>query len=78
MPLPTGSLLRRGLRRGLLGGHRGWQAVLLLVALARLARRVGRPGPGPVVHRQRLQEGEGIEVRHLLSGTVNGREPTGR
>ena len=67
----TGSLLRRGL----LGGHRGWQTVLLLVALA---RRVVRPGPGPVVHRQRLQEGEGIEVRHLPSGTANGREPTGR
>ena len=74
----TGSLLRRGLRRGLLGGHRGWQAVLLLVALARLARRVVRPGPGPVVHRQRLRAGEGIEIRHLPASASHGSEPSGQ
>ena len=78
MPRGAGSLLGRGLRRGLLGGQRGWQAILLLVALARLVRRVIRPGPGPVVHRQRLEVGEGIAVRHLSSGMSNGSDRVGR
>jgi hypothetical protein len=74
----AGSLLRRGLRRGLLGGHRGWQAILVVVTLGRLVRRVVRPGSGPVVHRQRLRVGEGIEIRHLPTVATNGSDPSGR
>ncbi len=61
----AGEMLRRGLRRGLLGGHRGWQAVLVLAAFWRLGRRLLRPGPGPVVHSQRLTVGQGLLIRHL-------------
>ena len=55
------TLLGRGVRRGLFGGHRGWQGVLLVVLASRLLRR-------PVVHRTRLEVGEALEVRHLGSG----------
>ncbi|MBC8364493.1 MAG: hypothetical protein H8E59_05795 [Actinobacteria bacterium] len=72
------SLLGRGLRLGLLGGQRRWQMVLGLVALARLVRRVVRPGSGPVVHRQRVHVGEGIEIRHLPASAFDGSGPSGR
>mgnify|MGYP001345366901 CR=1 FL=1 len=55
------TLLGRGVRRGLFGGHRGWQGVLLVVLASRLLRR-------PVVHRTRLEVGEALELRHLGSG----------
>ncbi len=74
----VGTLLGRGLRRGLLGGQRRWQVVLGLVALTRLVRRVARPGPGPVVHRRRLHVGEGIEIRHLPPAASDGSGPPGR
>ena len=60
------TLLGRGVRRGLFGGHRGWQGVLLVVLGARLLRLLG--GRRPVVHRTRLEVGEALEVRHLGSG----------
>ena len=60
------TLLGRGVRRGLFGGHRGWQGVLLVVLGARLLRLLG--GRRPVVHRTRLEVGEALELRHLGSG----------
>ena len=78
MARSRGNLVRRALRGGLIGGHRGWQAVLLVVALARVVQRVARPGPGPVVHRQRLRAGEGIEIRHLPASAFHGSEPSGQ
>ena len=60
------TLLGRGVRRGLFGGHRGWQGVLLVVLAARLLRLLG--GRRPVVHRTRLEVGEALELRHLGSG----------
>ena len=60
------TLLGRGVRRGMLGGHRGWQGVLLVVLGARLLRLLG--GRRPVVHRTRLEVGEALEVRHMGSG----------
>ena len=60
------TLLGRGIRRGMFGGHRGWQGVLLVVLGARLLRLLG--GRRPVVHRTRLEVGEALEVRHLGSG----------
>ena len=59
-------LLGRGVRRGMFGGHRGWQGVLLVVLGARLLRLLG--GRRTVVHRTRLEVGEALEVRHLGSG----------
>jgi len=60
------TLLGRGVRRGMFGGHRGWQGVLLVVLGARLLRLLG--GRRPVAHRTRLEVGEALEVRHLGSG----------
>ena len=60
------TLLGRGVRRGMFGGHRGWQGVLLVVLGARLLRLLG--GRRPVVHRTQLEVGEALEVRHLGSG----------
>ena len=60
------TLLGRGVRRGMFGGHRGWQGVLLVVLGARLLRLLG--GRRPVVHRTRLEVGEALEVRHMGSG----------
>ena len=60
------TLLGRGVRRGMFGGHRGWQGVLLVVLAVRLLRLLG--GRRPVGHRTRLEVGEALEVRHLGSG----------
>ena len=60
------TLLGRGVRRGMFGGHRGWQGVLLVVLAVRLLRLLG--GRRLVVHRTRLEVGEALEVRHLGSG----------
>ncbi len=57
------TLLGRGIRRGLLGGQRRWQGVLLVVLVARFLR--GLAGRRPVVHRIGLDVGESLEVRHL-------------
>ena len=60
------------------GGSGGGRAILVVAALGRLVRRVVRPGSGPVVHRQRLRVGEGIEIRHLPTVATNGSDPSGR
>jgi len=64
--LPGGmgsGLLGRAIRRGLWGGSRPWQVVLVMVVLVRMVRVVGRPRP--IVLRERLAVGETLEVRHL-------------
>jgi hypothetical protein len=63
------TLLGRGLRRGLLGGQRRWQGILLVVLVGRLARALG--GRRPVVHRTRLEEGGTIQVKHLARGVTD-------
>jgi len=60
---PFSSLVGRGIRRGLVGGHRGWQVVLAVGLVGRLFRAL--VGRRPTVHRTRLEVGEGLEVRHL-------------
>jgi len=63
MSTMASTLLGRGIRRGLLGGQRRWQGVLLVVLVARFLR--GLAGRRPVVHRIGLDVGETLEVRHL-------------
>ena len=63
MSTMASTLLRRGIRRGLLGGQRRWQGVLLVLLVARFVR--GLAGRRPVVHRIGLDVGETLEVRHL-------------
>lgn len=63
MSTMASTLLGRGIRRGLLGGQRRWQGVLLVVLVARFLR--GLAGRRPVVHRIGLDVGESLEVRHL-------------
>ena len=50
----------------MIGGHRGWQGVLLAVLAARLLRLLG--GRRPVGHGTQLEVGEVLEVRHLGRG----------
>ena len=64
------TLLGRGIRRGLVGGHRGWQVVLAVGLVGRLFRTL--TGRRPTVHRTRLEVGEGLEVRHLAEGGEEG------
>jgi len=60
---PGSGLLGRAIRRGLWGGSRTWQVVLVVVLLGRLARVASRPRP--VVLREDLKVGETLEIRHL-------------
>jgi len=64
------TLVGRGIRRGLVGGHRGWQVVLAVGLVGRLLRALG--GRRPTAHRTRLEVGEGLEVRHLDEGGEDG------
>ena len=64
------TLLGRGIRRGLVGGHRGWQVVLAVGLVGRLFRTLA--GRRPTVHRTRLEVGEGLEVRHLAERGEDG------
>ena len=64
------TLLGRGIRRGLVGGHRGWQVVLAVGLVGRLFRTL--TGRRPTVHRTRLEVGEGLEVRHLAERGEDG------
>ena len=63
MSTMASTLLGRGIRRGLLGGQRRWQGVLLVGLVARFVR--GLAGRRLVVHRIGLDVGETLEVRHL-------------
>jgi len=67
---PFSTLVGRGIRRGLVGGHRGWQVVLAVGLVGRLFSALG--GRRPTIHRTRLEEGESLEVRHLAEGGEDG------
>ena len=45
MSTMTSTLLGRGIRRGLLGGQRRWQGILLVVLVARVVRIFGARRP---------------------------------
>ena len=64
------TLVGRGIRRGLVGGNRGWQVALAVGLVGRLLRALG--GRRPTAHRTRLEVGEGLEVRHLDEGDEDG------
>jgi hypothetical protein len=68
MSTMTSTLLGRGIRRGLLGGQRRWQGILLVVLVARVVRILG--ARRPVAQRIDLEAGETLEVRHLAGGGV--------
>ena len=67
---PLSTLVGRGISRGLVGGHRGWQVVLAVGLVGRLLRALG--GRRPTIYRTRLEEGESLEVRHLAEGGEDG------
>ena len=67
---PFSTLAGRGIRRGLVGGHRGWQVILAIGLVGRMLRALG--GRRPTAHRTRLEVGEGLEVRHLDGGGEDG------
>ena len=56
-------MVGRGIRRGLVGGHRGWQVILAIGLVGRMLRALG--GRRATDHCTRLEVGEGLEVRHL-------------
>ena len=76
---PPAGLTRRALRRGLLGGHRGWQVGLVILVVIRLVGRVAKTGRPPVVHSERLRVGERLEIVHLggREGSETASPPTG-
>jgi len=67
---PFSTLVGRGIRRGLVGGHRGWQVALAVGLVSRLFSALGRRRS--TVHRIRVEVGEGLEVRHLAEGGDDG------
>ena len=66
-------LLANAVRRGLIGGSRSWQIVLVVGVVVRLFQRAGRPRPA--VLRERLRVGETLEIRHL-SGDASRPSPS--
>ena len=64
------TLVGRGIRRGLVGGHRGWQVALAAGLVSHLFRALG--SRRSTVHRIRVEVGEGLEVRHLAEGGEDG------
>ncbi|HZD64886.1 MAG TPA: hypothetical protein VE152_02180 [Acidimicrobiales bacterium] len=64
-----GTLARRGLREGLVGGHRGWLAVWATITLLRRVRR-RRP---ELVYQEQLTPGHALVIDHQ-----RGPQPRGR
>ena len=58
-------VVRRAVRRGLLGSSRLWLAVFVAQGAVKLTRRAIRPREPMTVWEERLDPGAGIEVRHL-------------
>ena len=64
MPFSSSKLLRKSLLKGLFGGHRGWRIALAVLVIGRLLMKALKKGPGTVVHREKIPEGEALEIRH--------------
>ena len=67
---PRRGLLRNyvranAIRRGLLGGSRPWQAVLVISFLARRIGKVTKRGVMPLVLSEALKPGESMIITHL-------------
>lgn len=69
-----GSLVRRGLRKGVLEGSRPWMAVGVAAALVAVVRRVTSEPPR-TVWRQRLEPGEGVLIRVRPPGDADDTNP---
>jgi hypothetical protein len=59
--------MRRGFKRGLVGGNQVWLAVGAVALGARLLRRMAAPGKGVTVI-ERLSPGQALIIRHLQPG----------
>ena len=70
MPFSSNKLLRKGLLKGLFGGHRGWRIALVLLVVGRLLMKAIKKGPGTVVHREKIPEGETLEIHHSKAAEV--------
>jgi len=64
MHFSLSGLLRTGVRRGLMGGHRGWQAIFLVATVLRFVGRTSKRGSGPVLFSEKLKAGETLEICH--------------
>ena len=64
MPFSSNKLLRKGLLKGLFGGHRGWRVALVVLVVGRLLMKAIKKGPGTVVHSEKIPEGGALEIRH--------------
>ena len=60
--------LRRGLRRGVVGGERVWNWIGAGALGLRLATRLFASEWRPVRYRRQIDPGQTIVVRHLLPG----------
>jgi len=59
--------MRRGFKRGLVGGNQVWLAVGAVALGARLLQRMASPGRGVTVT-ERLSPGQALIIRHLQPG----------
>lgn len=74
---PTAVLRQRSLRKGLLGGHRGWMAVGVLVWAPRVLRRLaGRHEE--LIATERLLPGETIQLTAVAPPTRRERKAAKR
>lgn len=64
-------IARQAVRRGLLGSSRLWMAVFVARGAVRLARRAVGPREPVTALSERIEPGDGVEIRHLKarSGT---------
>ncbi|MDQ3758216.1 MAG: hypothetical protein M3394_10250 [Actinomycetota bacterium] len=71
MSAVLGLLLRQGIRRGLLGGSRGWLAVGGAALAVRLVRKLGGSEP-KVVYHEELKPGEALVIANGRDATMVG------
>jgi len=71
MPFSYTKILRKGVLKGVFGGHRGWQVGLLILLVGQLLRKALKKGSGEVTHSQKISVGEVLEIRHLSNAEEN-------